>query len=97
MSNANGTNGAGAPQAPTIDQVRELLFGNEQRTLETQLGALREELKATRAEFERELAALRKELTSSIERSDAGGRERLRKTGDAISEIGRTIASLAEK
>lgn len=97
MSKPNGANGDVAAQQPTIDQVRELLFGNEQRTLEAQLITVREELKATRAEFDRQLSELRQELSGKIEKSDQSSRDRIRRTGEAIAEIGRNISALSEK
>ena len=97
MSNKITTNGSGSAPPPTIDQVRELLFGNEQRTFETQLAAINEELKAIRLNFDYEVAALSKEMTTKFEQADTANRERFRRTGEAITEVGRSISALSEK
>jgi DNA-binding transcriptional MerR regulator len=86
-------NGGGS--APTIDQVRELLFGQEQRTLEARLEELRRELAATRTEFENKIAALRKESVVALEANDKAHCERFAKVGRALEEVGRAVGALS--
>src|SRR5262245_1107171 len=80
------------PQAQTmaaIDQVRDLLFGGAQRSLETNLAGLREEMQASlkqmQADFSNELVALQAKV-SDLERDTEQRRlESLKDIGGAIS------------
>ena len=83
---------------PTIEQVRDLLFGGAQRSIETRLVELREETKSSLAALEAKLA---KELASVQEKLQqlerATEEKRLasqRDIGAAISKLGESISGL---
>ena len=69
LANAAAGNGADAAAhgMAAIDQVRDLLFGGAQRSLETNLSGLREEMRASlkqmQADFTNELTALSARLS----------------------------------
>ena len=86
-----------ATPPPTIDQVRELLFGHEQRTMGAQLAALRADLENVHREFERQVADLRREFATLAEQADVANRERFAKVGQAIEQIGREVGALSER
>lgn len=94
MSAKHQVEGAAQSPAQTIDQVRELLFGAEQRTMEAQLNALRADMVANREDLERKLAQVQAELKAAIEQCDAEHRNRFAKTGEAIVHIGEMIGAL---
>ena len=95
-SQTNGQANGSSPHQ-TIDQVRELLFGAEQRTLETRITNLQAELAAARESYEDKLAALRSEHMAALERIEADNRHRVAKMAEAIEQAGRAIAILAGK
>lgn len=84
-----------ATSAPTIDQVRELLFGQEQRTLEAQLAGVRDEMQQMRAELEKKIADLKSEMSAAIAKTDTEHKERFAKVGQAIQQVGREIGGLS--
>ncbi|WP_265516756.1 hypothetical protein [Nitratireductor luteus] len=78
----------------TIDQVRALLFGGAQRSLENRLVGLREEMQASLKEFQAELAAVR-EMILELERSSEKKQlDSHKEIGAAISKLGTTISAL---
>lgn len=85
----------GATPPPTIDQVRELLFGNEQRTLEAQLVTMRAEMDQVRTELEKKINDLKAELNTALAKTDSEHKERFAKVGQAIQQVGRDIGGLA--
>ncbi|MEO0635523.1 MAG: hypothetical protein AAFY73_02630 [Pseudomonadota bacterium] len=89
------TNGAAAPQ--TIDQVRELLSGAEQRTFEDQLSKLRADMQAMQSDLEGQLKNARKELSDAVAKADTDHKARLAEVGSAIEEVGRAIGSIANR
>ncbi len=86
-----------AAAAPTIDQVRELLFGSEQRNFENQIAALSKEIEQARAQLEQKISETEKSLRSSLDQVDAAHKARFAKTGQAIADVGRSISALSEK
>lgn len=77
-----------------IDQVRDLLFGGAQRSLENGLVGLREEMQASIKELQAELGAVR-EMVLELERgSEKKQLESHREIGAAISKLGATISEL---
>ncbi|MHC6153349.1 hypothetical protein ACVSQB_16355 [Bradyrhizobium elkanii] len=81
-----------------IDQVRDLLFGGAQRSLETNLSGLREEMQASlkqmQADFTNELTALSARL-SDLERDTEQKRlDSLKDVGAAITQLGSVISGL---
>jgi hypothetical protein len=96
IASANGPEAANAEA--TIDQVRDLLFGGAQRSIESRLVGLREEMQASvkqvQAELAKELAALQAKLLE-LERDSEQKRIASHKDiGAAISELGATIGRL---
>ncbi|QPF84575.1 hypothetical protein IC762_34090 [Bradyrhizobium genosp. L] len=93
----NGADTA-AHGAATIDQVRDLLFGGAQRSLETNLAGLRDEMQASlkqmQADFTNELTTLQARL-SDLERDTEQKRlDSLKDIGSAITQLGAAISGL---
>lgn len=94
------TNGAKAAHHPdaTIDQVRDLLFGGAQRSIETRLADLQEEarasLSALEAKFERELASVQEKLLQLERATEEKRLASQRDIGAAISKLGESISGL---
>jgi hypothetical protein len=93
----NGADGA-AHGAATIDQVRDLLFGGAQRSIESNLTGLREEMQASlkqlQADFANELAAIQARV-SDLERDTEQKRlDSLKDIGAAISQLGAAVSGL---
>ncbi len=93
-------NGADAPahNAATIDQVRDLLFGGAQRSIEGNLADLREEMQASlkqlQADFANELATVQARV-SDLERDTEQKRlDSLKDIGAAISQLGAAVSGL---
>jgi len=87
----------GSPTAPqTIDQVKELLFGSEQRGLEHRIQELEEELAATKAAFSNEIKKVQKQAK---EQADAEKQELtavIESLGSLFQAAGKDIAKLAK-
>ena len=81
----------------TIMQVRELLFGQEQRSFEAQISSLRAEIAVMKQEFEERLAASEASLQAALAEGEAANKERIAQIGEAIQFVGRTIGALSEK
>lgn len=101
--NASGTASADGPEAtahaePTIDQVRDLLFGGAQRSIENSLASLREEMQASlkqlQAELVKELAAVQAKVQELERDTEQKRLASLKDIGAAISELGATISGL---
>lgn len=93
----NGADAA-AHNAATIDQVRDLLFGGAQRSIEGNLAGLREEMQASlkqmQADFANEIAAVQARV-SDLERDTEQKRlDSLKDIGAAISQLGAAISGL---
>ena len=79
----------------TIDQVRELLFGNEQRGLKSRIDVLEKELETTKANLKAELTRLENE---SIKRADAErqtSNRLIESIGSLLESVGRDISKVA--
>lgn len=89
---------ASANSDRTIDQVRDLLFGGAQRSIESSLAGLRDEMqtsvKQIQAEFAKELAAVHAKLQELERESDDQRLASQRNIGAAISELGAKISGL---
>jgi len=89
---------AAAPSEATIDQVRELLFGGAQRSIQDNLAGLREEMEASlrklQAEFSKELAALQAKVLELERDTDQKRLASQRDIGAAISELGASITRM---
>ncbi len=85
--------------APELyDQVRNLLFGGAQRSLETSLAGLREEMQASltqvQEDFAKELAAVQakvRDLERDVEQKRLAS---LKDIGAAISGLGAAVSGL---
>ncbi|WP_454850533.1 hypothetical protein [Rhizobium binxianense] len=88
---------AARPEA-AIDQVRDLLFGGAQRSLESNVAGLREEMQASlkqlQAEFAKELAALQAKVTDLERDTEEKRLASQRDIGAAISQLGATITGM---
>ncbi len=81
---------------PTIDQVRELLFGQTQRSNEARTQELNQSIEALRREMLERFAAMDQrieELTQATTKRHLGTVEAI---GSAISALGAQISKLAE-
>jgi hypothetical protein len=97
VASDNGAEAAAHAEA-TIDQVRDLLFGGAQRSLEKRLASLSEEtqasLKQLQAEFAKELAALQAKLQELERNTEQQRLASIRDIGAAISGLGEAISGL---
>ena len=94
----NGADSAAHNAAATIDQVRDLLFGGAQRSIEGNLAGLREEMQASlkqmQADFANEIAAVQARV-SDLERDTEQKRlDSLKDIGASISQLGAAISGL---
>jgi hypothetical protein len=96
-TSANGSEATVHPEA-TIDQVRNLLFGGAQRSLESNLADLREEMQASikqlQSDFAKELAALQAHVLELERETEQKRLASQRDIGAAISDLGATISGL---
>lgn len=97
MASGDGREVPANPEA-TIDQVRDLLFGGAQRSIESKLASLQAEMQANlkqiQMEFAKEVAALQakiQELERDTEENRIASHQDI---GTAISELGATISRL---
>lgn len=83
---------------PTIDQVRDLLFGGAQRSLESRLAELQQEMQTSltrlQAQFDKELETVRNHLRELEQETDRKRLESQRDIGAAISQLGASISAL---
>jgi len=106
---ANGTDGlansavAGngvdaAHGAAAIDQVRDLLFGGAQRSIETNLAGLRAEMQASlkelQADFSDKLATLQAKVVELEHSTEQKRLNSLKDIGGAITQLGAAISGL---
>lgn len=81
-----------------IDQVRDLLFGGAQRSIESSLTSLQEEmqksLKQLQAEFAKELAVMQAKVAELERDTEEKRLASQRDIGAAISELGATISGM---
>lgn len=96
---AASTNGAeGHGDVAAIDQVRDLLFGGAQRSIEKNLVGLREEMQASlkqmQADFAKELAAIQAKVQELEQDTEQKRLASLRDVGAAISQLGAAVTGL---
>lgn len=88
----------GIPADSTIEQVRDLLFGGAQRSIERKLADLRAEMQSSmeqmRADYVSQLEALQGKVDELEYETEQKRRESLRDIGSAISELGAAISAL---
>lgn len=90
---------AEAPRQPsegTIDQVRELLFGETQRQNDTRAEDLQKMVDALEAKLSRRLDQLEARLTALAQAGDDDRRKSLADVGQALSVLGKQINKLGE-
>ncbi|MGO4711735.1 hypothetical protein [Bradyrhizobium sp. 2TAF24] len=82
----------------TIDQVRDLLFGGAQRSIESNLSGLRDEMLASlaqlQADFTKELASLQAKVQQLEQDTEHKRLASLRDIGASISQLGAAITGL---
>lgn len=97
MAKSNGSGGGAHPE-PTIEQVRDLLFGGAQRSLESRLSELHDEMQATisrmQAAHDKEMEALRARLDQFEKETEKQRLASQRQIGAAISELGASIVAM---
>jgi hypothetical protein len=86
---ASGLNGAG-----TIDQVRELLFGETKRSTETRLDDIDRKIELLRDDLAARFASLEARLADQGRDTDTKHNQSIDNIGQAIAELGATIKSL---
>lgn len=93
----NGADSAAHGMA-AIDQVRDLLFGGAQRSMETNLAGLREEMQASlkqmQADFTNELTALQARVADLARDTEQKRLDSLKDIGAAITQLGAAISGL---
>lgn len=94
---ANGAEAAGH-SAATIDQVRDLLFGGAQRSIEGNLAGLRDEMQASlkqlQADFTNELTAIQARVADLERDTEQKRLDSLKDIGAAISQLGAAVSGL---
>ena len=85
----------GATPAPTIDQVRELLFGEARRTTEQNFSALESRLDAFAGEMDRRLADIEKRMADLDNAAEDRRQSTVDMIGLAIADVGALIRSRA--
>ncbi len=97
-ASANGGDAPAAHNAAAIDQVRDLLFGGAQRSIESNLAGLREEMQASlrqmQAEFANELAAVQAKVADLERDTEQKRLTSLQDIGAAITQLGAAISGL---
>lgn len=97
-ASTNGAEGAMHGDAAAIDQVRDLLFGGAQRSIEKNLVGLREEMQASlkqmQADFAKELAAVQAKVQELEQDTEQKRLASLRDVGAAISQLGAAVTGL---
>ncbi|MFC6489845.1 hypothetical protein [Nitratireductor sp. GCM10026969] len=85
----------------TIEQVRDLLFGSAQRSLEDKLTLLKEEMRSSvkelKEEFEKELATIRAMVEELERNSEMRQLDSHKEIGAAISQLGATISEMGSR
>lgn len=94
----NGADAVATHSAATIDQVRDLLFGGAQRSIEGNLAGLREEMQASlkqmQADFANELTALQAKVADLERDTEQKRLDSLKDVGTAITQLGAAISGL---
>ena len=86
-----------SPTTPqTIDQVKELLFGSEQRGLEDRIQALEEELAETKAAFSNEIKKVQRQAKEQAEAEKQELVAAIESLGALFQAAGKDIAKLAK-
>jgi hypothetical protein len=85
--------GAGGPDP--MEQVRELLFGEAQRSTEQSFQALDAKLEAMRADFLSRIAALESRLVDLARDTEHNRAASVDAIGAAISQLGATVQNLS--
>lgn len=88
------------PLPSTIDQVRDLLFGGAQRSIEQHLSDIREALEASnnqlRSDFNAQISQLEAKLAALERNTEDKHSTTVQQIGAAISQLGSTVSSLGE-
>jgi hypothetical protein len=90
-------NGAAAEAASVIEQVRELLFGDQRRTTEGSLKGLEDRVAALTATMEARFADIERRLQELKSETDTAREESVDAIGAAIADLGSKIKGLHPK
>ncbi|MFB9262801.1 hypothetical protein ACFFWD_06375 [Bradyrhizobium erythrophlei] len=97
-ASANGGDAPAVHDAAAIDQVRDLLFGGAQRSIESNLAGLRDEMQASlkqmQVDFANEIAAVQAKVAELERDTEQRRLTSLKDIGAAISELGAAISGL---
>lgn len=92
----NGSAQESATSPETIDQVKELLFGTEQRDLKKRIEELEAELKETRNNFADEIKRVEKQALAQSEKQQRELSAILNSIGALFQDAGKGIVKLSE-
>ena len=97
-ASANGSDARGGVvnEEPTIDRVKELLFGQEQRQTDDKIEELKASLQAAEQRLDQKIEALRKDIEKMDRAQTQDLQQRLSSIGDAVSSLGKAVSSVAE-
>ncbi len=92
MDSAPELASAAAPQ--TIDQVRELLFGTEQRSLEQRINDLSARMESQVQDLESQLASVQSALETQAGANRDRHDDQVRQIGEGIKALGESVIGL---
>lgn len=81
---------------PTLEQVRELLFGAEQRGLEAQIIQMRAEMAEMRRDMQAHLARIEQQLSAKLAAEKARSEQRHREASRILAEAAKAMEALAD-
>ena len=93
--NANATKVNGGDSAPTIDQVRELLFGDANRTIDARLEALSKKVDKQYSEIMDRFSQLEARLVAMQSESEERRLSSIEDIGEAITKLGATVRNMS--
>jgi len=94
---ANAESAAPLDAAAVVEQVRELLFGDQRRATEAALKGLEDKLAALTATVEARFADLERRISESRSEDDQAREGHVEAIGSALSELGERLKGLIAK
>lgn len=92
----NGTAATAMPSEPTIDQVKELLFGRESRDTNERFELIGRDMQAMEDRIDEKLANLNDALNASEKAQSDALESRISDVGDAMVNLGKSILGIAK-
>jgi uncharacterized coiled-coil protein SlyX len=93
---ANGADVQNTSPAQTIDQVKELLFGSEQRDLEQRIVELEAELAKTKADFADQVQSIKADANKQVEKERNELSQIMQSIGSLFQSAGQDISKLSK-